>query len=640
MLNLGAKFSMIHLGVNKSSRAALVAAALSFCLHGAARADDDDGSGKVKSLKQAQAEAAKKKKKKKGADDAAPAADPAASQYPGLPPLPPDAANGGSSIDTAGPSPSRGVIIPGGAAPAPLPEPAPVEPSRVVQPAPSYAPPPAPEPTPAPAVAPPAPAYAPPAPAPAPAYVPPAPQQTYVPTPAPAYAPAPAPAPTYTPATSSSVEQILANAAQAEKQQQCEAAYAGYQQALDQASRVTDRQRSGELESIAQNKIDKLDECYRACQPNARQRSLFESAQGAKDRGESKRAVQIARKLLTGKDQRCVFWGSVKEFLAAMPGQADELANDKFDPCEVTPEVQKDLDAARSSARREQQSLNDLMADRSHLSGHMDEMVSLWHELDQTRQRIFEMREEFLDCDAVYKPLVEDAANLHDVFEKSEGAILAGYRGQIESLSHKVRAAQAQLGEKSKLLDTRSEELDRLKKQMDEMGSVNEDLYNSLFDLGATESVSFTTTVEGRRIEKPMEEINALMADESKVISTLQSKYPEYFADGVNVEAMKRKRLVLEKIAQLEEKFQKQSGNAHPGGQRAIDETQATIRMLDKAIGAKEGQVGVPGEKKDEGGSGGGVPTWLIALGLVLAVGGFVFWRVKSASSDQRTGIR
>ena len=109
------------------------------------------------------------------------------------------------------------------------------------------------------------------------------------------------------------------------------------------------------------NKLDKLDDCYRACQPSGRQRSLFESAQGAKDRGETKRAVQIARKLLTGKNQRCVFWGGVKDFLAGLPNQAEELANDKVDPCEVTPEVQRDLDTARAAAKRQQAQLADLV---------------------------------------------------------------------------------------------------------------------------------------------------------------------------------------------------------------------------------------------------------------------------------------
>ena len=586
----------------------------------------DEGDMPVKSLKQSQSDAAKKKKKKKAADDAPPA-----DQYPGLPPLPAEAA----------PAPEEGahrtgVIIPGASQPppdaqpaqdrfvAPLPEPLPAAPARA--------------PVQAAAPAPVQPAFTPPP-------APPAPVAQPAPAPASSYVPAPAPAPTYTPpaysgpSSSKEVESLISNAAQAEKSSQCELAYQGFQSALEKASRVPDKARSGELESIAQNKIDKLEDCYRACQPNARQRSLFESAQGARERGESKRATQIARKLLTGKNQSCIFWGSVKEFLASMPGQADDLANDKADPCEVTPEVQKDLDSARQAARREQTQLSDLMADRARLSGHMDEMVSLWHELDQTRQRIFEMREEFLDCDAVYKPLVEDAANLHDTFQKSEGVILAQYRGQLDAMSKKVRAAQAQLAEKSKLLDTRSEELDRLKKQMDALGTVNEDLYNDLFNLGSTESVSFTTTVEGRRIEKPMEEINALMADEGKVVSTLQSKYPEYFADGVNVEAMRRKRLVLEKIQQMMQKMQAQNGNSHPGGQRAIDEVAATIKMLDKAIGAKGTQPVVAGEAKEET-SGGGVPTWLFILGGVLAIGGFVFWRIKSSGSDERTGIR
>ncbi len=600
----------------------------------AARADDE-----VKSLKQAQAEAKKKKKKAAAAEDAPPAESP----YAGLPPMPADPAPAPDS------APARtGVIMPGGGmAPAPdpdiaplsgAPSPAAAAPMReVAAPQPTFQPAPEPAPEPVPSrsayVPPPEPTPAP-APMPEPAFSP-------TPAPAPAFAPAATPAPTFAaPSSPKDVEQQIAAAAQAEKAQQCEVAYQGYQAALERASRVSDKARAGELESIAQNKIDKLEDCYRACQPNARQRSLFESAQGSKERGEAKRATQIARKLLTGKDQRCVFWGQVKEFLAGMPGQADELANDKVDPCEVTPELQKDLDSARSMAHREQQELSELMANRSRISGHMDQMVSLWHELDQTRQRIFEMREEFLDCDAVYKPLVEDAASLHDTFEKSENLILATYRGQLGSLSKKVREAQSQLEDKSRLLETRGQELDRLKKQLDEMGTVNEDIYNDLFNLAGTESISFTTQVEGRRIEKPMEEIRALMADESKVISQVQSKYPEYFANGVNVEAMKRKKLVLEKIEQMMEKYQKANGSTHPGSQRSIDEIDATIKMLDKAIGAKAGDAAAAGDKKEDP-SGGGVPTWLIVIGALLAIGGFIFWRVKSGgSSNERVGFR
>ena len=297
-------------------------------------------------------------------------------------------------------------------------------------------------------------------------------------------APAPAPAAPVAAAapaavggpTTKDVEALLADAAASEKGEQCEVAYSKYSAALDKAGRLADKARGAELESIADNKLEKLKECYTACQPSGRQRSLFESAQAAKERGEPKRAVQISRKLLTGRDQKCLFWGGVKQFLAGLPNQAEELASDKVDPCEVTPDVQKALDSAKADARRQSARLAELFADKGKMTKNLDELIELYRSLDGTRQRVFEMREEFLDCDAVYRPLVEDAGKLREVFEQSEGAILSTYKGQLDGLTRKLRNAGGVIAEKNKLLESSASEQERLKTQFDELGKFNEEL--------------------------------------------------------------------------------------------------------------------------------------------------------------------
>ncbi len=458
-------------------------------------------------------------------------------------------------------------------------------------------------------------------------------------------APAPSPAPAAPVAaaapaagggpTTKDVEALLADAAASEKGEQCEVAYSKYSAALDKAGRLADKARGAELESIADNKLEKLKECYTACQPSGRQRSLFESAQAAKERGEPKRAVQISRKLLTGRDQKCLFWGGVKQFLAGLPNQAEELANDKVDPCEVTPDVQKALDSAKADARRQSARLAELFADKGKLTKNLDELIELYRSLDGTRQRVFEMREEFLDCDAVYRPLVEDAGKLREVFEQSEGAILSTYKGQLDGLTRKLRNAGGVIAEKNKLLESSASEQERLKTQFDELGKFNEELYNDLFSLAGSEAISFTTQVEGRRIEKPMEEIRALIADEGKVISTLETKYPEFFKEGTNLDGLKRKRLVLEKIGQMLTKFGKAKGDTHPSNARALAEVEATVKMLDKAIAAKEGKPGEELSKKSDE----GIPGWLIGVGVLAAIAGFVWWRIKVAGEPPRTGL-
>lgn len=427
---------------------------------------------------------------------------------------------------------------------------------------------------------------------------------------------------------SAEVEKLLADAAAAEKAEKCEAAYGLYKDAQDKASSVADKARSAELESIAQNKLDKLEDCYQACQPNGRQRGLIEAAKNAHLAGEDKRAVQITKKLLVGKNDKCVFWAGAKDFLRTLPNQADEIDNLKVDPCEVPPEVQSAMEDARRSVKKQQSQLAELTADKNRMAGKLPELIDLYQKLDSTRQRIFELREEYLDCDSVYKPLVEDAGAIHDAFTSTQGAILGTYKKQLDGLTSKIRAAQAQIAERNKLLETKASEQERLQKQFDEMGSFNEELYNDLFTLAGSEAISFSTTIEGRRIEKPLDEIKALVADEGKVISTLEQKYPEYFTDGVHVEGLKRKKLVLEKIGQMLQKYSKTKALTSPGYQRAVDEVDATVKMLDKVI-AKQEAGKKPGEESK--GEGGGVPTWLVFVGGLGLAGAIAAWRIRSS---------
>ena len=241
------------------------------------------------------------------------------------------------------------------------------------------------------------------------------------------------------------IERLLAEAAVAEKAEQCEAAYGKYQAALEKAGAVAEKARSAELESIAQNKLDKLDECYKACQPTGRQKGLFEAAKNAQVAGEPKRAVQIAKKLLVGKNDKCVFWAGAKDFLRTLPKQSEELDNLKVDPCEVTPEVQTAMEDARKAVKRQQSQLAELSADKSKLAQKLPELIELYQKLDATRQKVFELREEYLDCDSVYKPLVEDAGALRDTFERTQGTILGTYKTQLDGIAKRVRAAQAQI---------------------------------------------------------------------------------------------------------------------------------------------------------------------------------------------------
>ncbi|MBI5546138.1 MAG: hypothetical protein HY901_19780 [Deltaproteobacteria bacterium] len=424
------------------------------------------------------------------------------------------------------------------------------------------------------------------------------------------------------------VQALLKRAGELERAENCEGAFLKYQEAEGGLREVVDRTKAAQLEAIATNKQDKLEACYRACLPNDRQRDLLEKARGFSSNGEVKRATQVVKRMLVGKSEKCHFWGEARSFLRSLPKQAEEQDQDKVDPCEVTPEVQTALDEAKADLEKHRSALEAFEAKKGKLTGKLDGVVELLHAIDTTRVRVFELREEYLDCESVYGPLVGDAAELKDAQGRTEGLIITTYRSHVAGLAAKVRKFQKDLEDKDKQLKDATDELGKLKNELEELSAFNEEIYDDLFTIAGSESISFSTQVEGRRIEQPVEEIQALMADQAQVLKTLSVKYPEYFTDGVNVEGLKKKRFVLEKLEKMMEKFGGKGADQKLGYGRAIAESQATLKLIDKAIAAA---VLEPSSSKGDAGGGSSLMLPLMAAGALALAGvgllGFVVLR-------------
>lgn len=414
------------------------------------------------------------------------------------------------------------------------------------------------------------------------------------------------------------VESLVREAAQLEKTD-CEAAYLKYQAAGEKLSEVADKPRRAELQAIFASKSDKLLACYGACQPSDRQRELLEGAKSAAAE-EPKRATQMVRRLLVGKNEKCQFWAGARAFQRTLPAQGAE-SDDNVDPCEVTPEVQAALTEAHAMARRERDQLTNLDHDRGRLTARMAELVDLYRAMDATRVKLFELREQYLDCDKVYRPLAQEGDGMRDAFAQTQELVLATYKGKLASLSRKLKDAQAEISQQQEELQT----LPQLKKQLDDLGGFNEKLYDELFDFAGAEAISFSVKVEGRRVEQPIEDVRALMASESKTMAALEQRYPEYFKDGVNLEALKRKKLVLEKLQQMLQRVGPRADK--PLYARALGEVGQTIQMMDKAISS---QQPVPGTLTERSGPASSSLPWLLGGGTVLLVAGLTWLRMRA----------
>src|SRR5207249_1578865 len=149
----------------------------------------------------------------------------------------------------------------------------------------------------------------------------------------------------------------------------------------------------------------------------------------------------------------------------------------------------------------------------------------------------------------------QDNAALKESIGLAQDMVLGTYKAQLAALSSKVRSAQAALAQKDELLTAQIGEQEKLKKQFEGLGSLTEEIYNDLFSRTQAEAVSFSVEVEGRRVDQPIQDVRALVANEKKVMEKLSAKYPEFFKNGVNIEGLKRKKLVLEKLSQMMKRF-------------------------------------------------------------------------------------
>src|SRR5437763_695120 len=79
----------------------------------------------------------------------------------------------------------------------------------------------------------------------------------------------------------------------------CEAAYLKYKEAGEKIGPKAVG-RSAQLQGVVANKLDKLETCYRSCQPNEKQRELFNTAKESAE-SEPHRSARILRQLLVGR---------------------------------------------------------------------------------------------------------------------------------------------------------------------------------------------------------------------------------------------------------------------------------------------------------------------------------------------------
>ncbi|MCX7944599.1 MAG: hypothetical protein N2746_08845 [Deltaproteobacteria bacterium] len=378
----------------------------------------------------------------------------------------------------------------------------------------------------------------------------------------------------------------MKKAAEAEKVEDCETAYNLYNAALGEVELLDEekyKNKIKELRSIITTKLYKLESCFKACNPSERQKMLFERAKSLSEEGQRKRMIQILRRMLVGKNEKCAFWRKVRSFLNTIPGE--ENINENADPCEVSEELKGEVNKAREEVRKLK---NEIVQFTNIKKGEFikkaDPLIDFFRRVEDIRIKMFQLREEYIDCDEVYKSLAEDSNELRSMYEQTRDIIISGYKGVISDMASRIAGLRRQLRLKDEELNQVKDEFIKLKSKFDELSQFNEQIFNDLFALANIESIRPSAEIQGKEMSSIFENIGEVVSDEKKVMELLKQKYPEYFQDGVNIEALKRRKFVVEKITQILSRFKDSPHGQTIGFSRTLDELNATSKMMDSII--------------------------------------------------------
>ncbi len=416
------------------------------------------------------------------------------------------------------------------------------------------------------------------------------------------------------------LDDYMKRANEAEKAEDCETAYNLYNSALGEVELLDAekyKNKIKELRSVITTKLYKLEQCFKACNPSERQKALFERAKSLSEDGQRKRMIQILRRMLVGKNEKCAFWKKVRSFLNTIPGE--ENINENADPCEVSGELKSEMNAAREEVKRLKNEITKYTnIKKGEFTKKVDSLIDFFRELEESRLKIFQMREEFMDCDEVYKSLADDSNELKSMYEQTKDIIVSGYKNLVSSMASRIAGLKNELKLKDEELNQIKDEYTKLKRKFDELSQFNEQIFNDLFTLASIESMKPTAEMEGKEMASIFENINEIVKDEKKVMELMRAKYPEYFENSVNIEALKRRQFVVDKMSQILSKFRDYPQGQTIGYSRTLDELNATSKMMESIIKNAKVKEGSTDSNKNS------LLIFLIIMLFVVGVGAIV----------------
>ena len=365
------------------------------------------------------------------------------------------------------------------------------------------------------------------------------------------------------------IDDLFEQAGKAEKDGDCASANEVYGKIQGMSGQLGPEQRA-QVQSQVAARLVRTKKCLEDCTVSPRDTKLFESAKVAKDKNETKRVAELCKQMLHGKNTKCKAYNEIRSFCPQL--------GDEGDPCLTPPEeVKTEVDGLEAKLEALKGRLGKAVAAaKTGAPKGLDSAVGVLRDMETIYERLFELREIYLQCDSVHGSLVEKTGIVKEGRAQAQSAISAGYKQRIGKL----------LGDIETLKQSNAD----ARQKLDALNAFTNQIFMDMLTLAEGESLTQKVNVEGQAQagDSPSDQLAKVLTGDRQAIEAMTKANPDFFATAAGKVGLKKKKESLERIDALLGKFAEQGYNQGMGYQKAHAEVKGTLQVVNAVLGSED----------------------------------------------------
>ena len=481
------------------------------------------------------------------------------------------------------------------------------------------------------------------------------------------------------PAQADPIDTLQSEAAALKKSRDCEGAFKKYEELRNLLNAKPKTRQTRSLLAATQTQLSQLKGCYEKCLPSDAEKQSLEQAQDFETKGQVLRAHSILSSLLRGKNPRCTTWKAALEKRNALTERLPKRRKQQqqqVDPCAMQDDTRQSMQALQTEIRELEQKIATLQKPEElpnppeppkwakterqkyrwtqnwrkkelrklrntqgkRQGERLTQILASYRKINQLREKLFDLRENFQNCDEVYASLKKQSDSLRRTQDSAHQAVVGLYDSRIKSLQGSLGWYRRQYSKGKKNEATDSTTIASLQQSLQDQREMLDNVTQDLVTLSTLLVFKPQQGQEGSLLDNSIGSMNELMNNQGKLLETMRQKYPHYLQTGEGRAALQRHISTLERFEKVLERFQgQQGGKKSEEVEKTLQSVRSSILLFEKAeesLGKTPlaaGSTGSPNTALQATASGGSnAPAsrspwgWLLLLsGLLLGVGAF-----------------